>query len=195
VSASCATYRALLGRWVERETTPEEALQLARHLPDCTACRIVLSREIRLARMLEGLADSIAVEEGFLRTVMRSLPAGPPPAGRRHRGLKLAGLGGALLLTGIGAARLAELLAGGRAAQLLPRLALPRAENVLETLGGIAGAVWAVLDQVNAGALFGIPAFHIGLRVVCLAALLPAALAALSATTLALLIARARCRR
>ncbi len=193
MSNPCAEYRPAIGRCVEGETTPAEALQLARHLSDCTACRIVLAREIRLVRMLDGLDDSIAVEEGFLRTVMRSLPAGPPPASNARRGgLKLAGFSGALALAVAGAWRLAAFLAG-RHAPLVPRWEFPDVERLLEALGGVAGVVWAVLDRVGAHTLFEAPVLHLDSRIGA-TVVLPAMVSLLALSTLVGVIARGRCR-
>jgi len=192
VSGSCAKHRPLLGRWVEGETSPSEALQLARHLPDCTACRIIVAREVRLARILDGLGDSIAVGEGFSRTVMRLLPQGPPPASRRARAsLKLAGLGGALVLAGMGAWRLATCLLSGQAAPLCPRLELAHVEHLLATLGGVAGVVWALLDWVGPSAFLDVPVLRVDSRI-ALASLLPAAIVLLTGSTLAVVVARVR---
>ena len=49
----CEEIRPLLYRVAEGETDPDEAMRTARHLSDCTSCRILLARERRLARMLE----------------------------------------------------------------------------------------------------------------------------------------------
>ena len=53
--ASCRSIRPILSRVIDGEVSPEDSLRVARHLPACTACRIVLARERRLARMLEAL--------------------------------------------------------------------------------------------------------------------------------------------
>src|SRR4029079_17425550 len=57
--SACSECRPLLFRVAEGEADPDEALRVARHLPTCTTCRIVLAREIRLARVLESLDDAI----------------------------------------------------------------------------------------------------------------------------------------
>jgi len=80
----CETIRSLLGRYSEGEATPAQAMRVARHLSDCTACRIQLARERRLAEMLsEGLQDHLPVGEEFLRSVMATVPQGPPPVAGR----------------------------------------------------------------------------------------------------------------
>jgi predicted anti-sigma-YlaC factor YlaD len=90
----CREIRPCLYRSSEGEATPDEAMRIARHLSDCTACRILLAREVRLASMLElGLTDRVPVGEEFLRSVMDALPSGPPPRSKPKRvGLKLASL-------------------------------------------------------------------------------------------------------
>ena len=101
----CEEIRPLLFRVEESEATPEQAMRVARHLSDCTACRILQARERRLARMLAQELEDVPVGEDFVRSVMSTLPSGPPP--RRgtkttKRGLKLAGLlVGAGLLGGL----------------------------------------------------------------------------------------------
>ena len=123
----CPEFRSLLFRVAEGEVDPEGALRVARHLPTCTTCRIVLAREFRLARVLVSLDDSIPVEETFLDEVMRSLPEEPPgtrapsrPLARR--GLKLAGLVGVLILGAAAAARLTQLASTTQIRSPLSRL-------------------------------------------------------------------------
>jgi len=83
----CRQLRPLLDRVVDGEATPDEALVSARHLPQCTACRIRLARARRLAEMLEqGLDDPLQVGEEFVQNVMARLPEHPPRK-RRPRGL------------------------------------------------------------------------------------------------------------
>ena len=92
----CKQLAPLLSRVAEGEAAPDEAIRAARHLSDCTACRISLARERRLAAMLEdGLEDSLPVGEDFVQSVMDKLPAEPPRATRpsRRRHLRLACLG------------------------------------------------------------------------------------------------------
>jgi predicted anti-sigma-YlaC factor YlaD len=85
----------MLSRVADSEATPREAMLTAQHVSDCTACRITLAREARLAVMLEqGLDDPLQVGEDFVQAVMENLPQEPPPAPRhktrKHRALKLA---------------------------------------------------------------------------------------------------------
>jgi predicted anti-sigma-YlaC factor YlaD len=75
----CKDVHPGLSRVAEGEATPGEAMRTARHLSDCTACRILLARERRLARMLEdGLDDPLQVGEEFVQSVMANLPREPP---------------------------------------------------------------------------------------------------------------------
>ena len=98
--SACLKLQPLLSRVAEGEANPEEAMLTARHLSDCTACRIVLARERRLAEALErDLNDPVQVGEEFVQTVMANLPKEPPPRRRRNkklRAVKLAGLAGIL---------------------------------------------------------------------------------------------------
>ncbi len=193
MSEPCHDLRPVFSRVVEREASPDDALRLARHIPDCTACRILLAREVHLARVLDALDDSIPVEEGFLESVMRSLPHGPPPAPRRKgHGLKVAGLAAALLGGGA-VARLAILLAGGRLATLSPRVDVADTEHFLEALAGIARVAWMVLDRASANLAPDLPALHFYART-GLAAVILGAAAVLTLSTFVALLARARLR-
>jgi hypothetical protein len=92
-----------LYRIAEHEAEPAEAIEAARHLPRCTACKILLARERRLAALLEHELADLSVDDAFVRDVMDTLPASPPrPAAqiRVLRGMKLACLAGLLLLYG-----------------------------------------------------------------------------------------------
>lgn len=103
--SDCERIRHVLPRAAEGDAGPEESLLLARHLSECTACRIVLARERRLQDVLAGLRDPIEVESSFLDRVMAALPAVPPRAASkpaRRRGLKLAVFAG--LVGSLGAA-------------------------------------------------------------------------------------------
>jgi anti-sigma factor RsiW len=92
-STSCGPIVPALARVADGEASPREAMLAARHVSDCTACRITLAREVRLAAMLEqGLDDPLQVGEDFVRAVMDSLPQGPPPPRQRSaRGLPALG--------------------------------------------------------------------------------------------------------
>ncbi len=98
----CASIRPLLTRYADGELSPDEAIRVGRHLPGCTACRIHLAREGRLAELLSGGLDDLPVADDFAESVMATLPQGPPPrrSRRPRRGLKLASLFGLIALAG-----------------------------------------------------------------------------------------------
>ncbi len=145
----CRDLRPSLFRAVEGDLAPAESLRLARHLDDCTACKIVLARERRLAQALDGMLDRLPVDAAFVDRVMAELP--PPPARpvvaapsrrRRRRGLRLV----SLLVAGI-AGGSAALLAGGwlsgwhpRAVAALPGDALPSPVDTATTILEIGAA-------------------------------------------------------
>jgi predicted anti-sigma-YlaC factor YlaD len=99
--ADCERIRPLLFPYIEREAAPAEAMLVADHLTGCTACKILIARKRRLARMLDrGLVDRIPVGEEFVRSVMATLPEGPPPSNRKARNkrhLRIAGTVGVFL--------------------------------------------------------------------------------------------------
>ena len=153
MNVDCERIRPLLYPYIEREAEPGEAMLVAKHLSACTACKILIARKRHLARMLEnGLEDRIPVGEEFVRSVMATLPEGPPPAApksRRKRHLKLAGTIAVLL----GVAPAVAGLPGGAVTLLgleLPALAGPGSpgpyETALEVARGTAGALagWLV---------------------------------------------------
>ena len=92
---TCDQFRPLLYRVAEGESTPEEAMLVARHLPECTTCKILQAREHRLATWLESGLQDLPVGEDFVHDVMAKLPDGPPPRPRRRpwRLLKMTGFG------------------------------------------------------------------------------------------------------
>jgi len=151
--ASCQKLRPALAHVAEGEAGPDEALAVARHLSDCTACRILLAREVRLEQALRTLDDPVPVNEGFVDGVMGSLP--PQPRRRRRRvRLTIAGGASAILLALLGALRL-PLPIDPRAAGLPSLDALP-IDRVVEVAG--AAAVWARLALEGFG-LPGLPSF------------------------------------
>jgi anti-sigma factor RsiW len=149
---SCDGVRPLLSHVVEGELTPDEAMRVARHLSDCTACKIVLARERRLAEMLERDLEDLPVGEEFVRSVMETLPQGPPPRrrGRRNwRGLKLAGSVG---LLGAGALTVSQWLSAGRGG--VARIGLPATDfetgpSGLENLAGLARLATGALEALR----------------------------------------------
>jgi hypothetical protein len=185
----CHELRSTLSRMAEGEAAPDEGLRLARHVPDCTACRILLAREKHLARMLDALDDLIPVEDAFLEGVMQSLPPGPPPRRRSRQGLKLAGIGAVLLAGGAGLARVASWEPGSLVR--VPRFALPRMDNLLEALATMSRFVWMVLDRAGDRAIPDMLNLHVYARI-GLAAFIPATVALLLLTTLFALFVRAQ---
>lgn len=172
----CDVLHPQLSRLAEGEAAPDEAMRVARHVSDCTACRIHLARERWLAAMLdEGLEDPVHVGESFVRAVMDNLPQGPPPAPRRRRhDLKLAGLAG---LIALGPALIPRwsLAAGWRFE--LPGLGHPdlgAAERLFSAFAGLARTIPLVLDAVS-GAL---PPLHVATGFAGLAAVATLAAAA-----------------
>lgn len=183
----CQDLRFTLSRMAEGEAAPDESLRLARHVPDCTACRILLARERRLAQMLEALDDRIPVENAFLEGVMRSLPPGPPPRRRSRHGLKLAGIGAGLVAAG---ACLGRFLAWQPERLVsFPRLAAPRAEDLLEAVATMSRFVWMTLDRASERTLPDLLSLHLHARV-ALATFLPACAALLLLSTLLALVVR-----
>jgi anti-sigma factor RsiW len=156
----CDPIRPLLYRVAEGEVTPDEAILVARHLPDCTACKILLARERRLARMLEEELDDLHVGEDFVESVMSTLPDGPPPAlderskRRKWRGLKLAGLLGVSLTAGLSVWQ--QFAVGGGGARLV--ISPPSLERAtLETLLGLIRVVLVTLDAATGGLSLQLP--------------------------------------
>ena len=69
----CERILPVISRLAEGEASPQEALDGARHLPVCTACRILLARERRLAMLIEADLPDLPVGEGFVAAVMAKL--------------------------------------------------------------------------------------------------------------------------
>jgi hypothetical protein len=132
-------------------------VQTPLHLADCTAWRILLARERRLAAMLEeGLADPLQVGEDFVRAVMDTLPHGPPPPARRKkcksRTLKLASLAGWIGLAPlVAAAQEAGRLSSGAVWRLIPGLETPLANGTTESVQRLGGLLVLALDRLAAG--------------------------------------------
>lgn len=155
---SCRKLQALFARVAEGEAGPEEALRVARHLSECTTCKIVLAREKRLAEMLCHLDDPLTVEAGFIDRVMAALPAGPPPArSPRRRMLKLAGFAGAALALIPSAIRLLGSAPGGALDSFRPVFELDGVDRLLGGLGVTARALLLMLARSGAGALPRLP--------------------------------------
>ncbi len=152
--SSCVPFAPLLSRVAEGEASPDEAMRAARHLSDCTACRIALARERRLAAILEdGLGDSVQVGENFVRAVMDNLPVEPPKPrprkSKKRRTLKLACLVGLLSLapllggTGNGGTS-GGLLSWG----LAPDLREPVGYSAVETAQRLGGLLLLAMNDL-----------------------------------------------
>jgi hypothetical protein len=138
----CRYVRPWIVRSVDGDLEPAEALRLANHLATCTACRIVLARESRLAVILDGADDAFTVDESFFGEVMASLPDRPvPPAvkstreTRRNRGLRLAAWGAVAALSGSLAARVLPSLRLDVSAPAMPRFSPNETEGLISVLG------------------------------------------------------------
>ena len=160
---SCRTTRAIVPLTVDGEVGPEESFRLARHLPECTACRILLARERRLAAMLDAFEDGLLVDARFTEQVMSALPQEPlrAPAGHlaklKRRGLKLAGFAG-LIGLGLGLlSRSGGLGIGSGTLPGLPRLTFEGMDSMLEALTGLVRLAVLALARVGSGIQFEIP--------------------------------------
>lgn len=78
----CAALRPALLRLADGDGTPEDGLLAARHMEGCTACRIVLARERRIAAIVADLPEPIDVDENFVDHVMARIPM-PEPLSKR----------------------------------------------------------------------------------------------------------------
>lgn len=187
----CHESRSLLFRVAEGEAHPDEALQVARHLPSCTTCRILFAREVRLARVLESLDDAIPVDEAFLDDVMRALPDEPPRVARalKRRGLKLAGLAGALALSAAGAARLSQLVGAIEIRSPLAHLRPGDFEGFLATAASAARLASTLIDRMSAGLVVDLPPLQLG-PAASIAALVPGVIAIAALSTLVVVFAR-----
>ena len=143
---ACDRIRPWIARSVDGELLPDEALRLARHLATCTACRIVLARESRLAAMLEGVDDACSVDESFFEGVMASLPEFPGhPVGavggrkaRLRRGLRLAAWGSVVAVGWGLAARILPSLSMDVATPSMPRFTPDETERLITLIGSAA---------------------------------------------------------
>ena len=183
----CNAVRHLLPRIADGEARPAEAMLGARHLSDCTACRILMARERRLATILdEEFEDCLLVGEDFVRDVMANLPQEPPPrprAKKSRRNLKLAGYAG--LFIGLSALALRGVELGG---SRLPTLALPRLESVgsdggFESMLGLSHLLLVVAEFIGRH-LPTVELSPIGLGSLLVAALFATAACGVGGTTL-----------
>ena len=186
MSHPCREIAPLLYRVAEADASPDEAMRTARHLSDCTACRILLARELRLASMLEeGLCDPLQVGEDFVRDVMDNLPQGPPRPARSRRArrlLKLASIAGWIALVPLvastsGVAARIPAIAGFKA--MLPSFDVPVIDGLAEGALRVGGVLMLVLDRLASGLTLPGELLPSGLlAMVGLVALVPLALAA-----------------
>ena len=141
----CRRIRPWITRSVDSDLEPAEALRLARHLATCTACRIVLARESRLAEVLDGADDGFRVDENFFGAVMASLPDRPARTGvdlsrktRWRRGLRLASWGSVATLGAGLATRALTSLRLDMAAPAMPRFTPDDADGLISLIGSAA---------------------------------------------------------
>jgi anti-sigma factor RsiW len=173
--SACDDLRPAMSRVATGEADPSDSLDVARHLPGCTTCRILLAKERRLARILEHeLEDAIGVDEEFLQGVMARLPDGPPPPRRRRsrRGLKIATAVGGWVLLGTAAAQWLAAIGAQRVPELSPRLDLPASGDLLEGLRTVAALASSVLSAIGAG-MEAVPALLTRTPAVALGLVLP----------------------
>lgn len=169
MSRCCDDIQRLLVRVHEGEATPDQAMHVARHLADCTACRIARAREKRLAEMLSSDLEDLAVGEDFVDAVMATLPRELPKrdrnasAGRNWRGLKLASFAGFGMLSLLpGASGVAGF---GLPARALPRFGADGAALIQDGLPGMARIVAVAADSLAGGIALQAPSLAIGLGV------------------------------
>ena len=146
----CDRIQSIFPRLVEGEADPGDALRVARHLGDCTVCKIVLARERRLAEVLGTLDDPIPVDEVFIEKVMAALPAGPPPAtvGRaRRRLIRLAGVGALAAALGATAPRVLASLSDVGIGLTRTSFDLEGGERLARGLGAGARSVLLMLAE------------------------------------------------
>lgn len=158
---TCERIQALFPGLVEGEVEPEDALRVARHLGECTVCKIVLARERRLAEALGRLDDPLPVDDRFLDGVMAALPSGPPPSPActaRRRLIRLAGAGSIAAAVGVSAARVLSSLGAGGILPSPAALGFEDAARLFGTLGGCARSLFLALAGGRApGAPAGLP--------------------------------------
>ena len=143
--SGCDRIRPWIARSVDGDLEPGEAFRLAEHLTTCTACRIVLARESRLASILGGVDDACSVDESFFESVMAQLPDLPArPAveasrkARWRRGLRLA-LWGSVIAAGAGlAARVLPSLRLDVATPVMPRFTPDETDRLISLIGSAA---------------------------------------------------------
>jgi len=168
--SGCDRIRPWIVRSVDGDLEPGEALRLARHLATCTACRIVLARETRLAAVLGGVDDPCPVDESFFEGVMAALPEHPArPAmatskkARWRRGLRLAAWGSVLAVGAGLAARVLPSLSLDVATPAMPRFTPDETDRLITLIGSAAQWVRMTAQSVAwAGSSGTLSAWTIG---------------------------------
>ena len=141
----CRRVQPWIVRSVDGDLHPDEALGLAKHVATCTACRIVLARESRLAEILDGADDGLSVDENFFGAVMASLPDRPvrptvelARKTRWRRGLRLASWA---VVGAVGAGLAARALGSlhlDMSAPAMPRFSPEDADGLISIIGSAA---------------------------------------------------------
>jgi hypothetical protein len=157
----CARIRPLLYNASDGELNPKETLLVARHLADCTACKIVMARERRLARMLEEDLQDIPVGDDFFCSVMASLPKEPPPSHmkKKRHGLRLAGFGSLIGAGALIASRLFPLQGYYRSATNLHAIDFESSQGGFDGLLDLVRLVVMSLKTVATGLQIDAPFF------------------------------------
>ncbi len=188
MNASCEAIRGELARHVDGECDPRTSYEIARHLPECTVCRIVLARERRLREALDVLPVDAAENARIVDRVMDALGDKAPPRSRvvdrgARRGLRLASLLGAFAWLGLPASR-AIGTAGLDGAGF--RVAPPSPDAAGDLLGTLAQAIPMISTALEAWSSLPLtlPALP-GISLESVAAASFAAAAALAATAYA----------
>jgi anti-sigma factor RsiW len=152
----CRQIRPWIARSVDGDLDPREALRLARHLASCTACRITLARDTRLAEMLDGVDDVFSVDESFFGAVMASLPERPVRPGvevsrraRWRRGLRLAAFGSVGVLGAGLAARVLPSLHLDVATPGMPRFTTDETDGWISLLGSAAQWIRVTAQSIS----------------------------------------------
>jgi predicted anti-sigma-YlaC factor YlaD len=182
--STCERFRRSLYRVTEGEASPLESLRVARHAPDCTACRILLAREERLHDMLDQLDDPVSLDEGFLSEVMAAIADRPKPVRRAARrwpvAVKLALLAGVVLAAGAVVSRFVPFgFTTAGSPSLVPSLDPEGSSGALGAAAGLVHLVLVALDRLGSTVPPSLAAASLP-SVVSLAAVLPAALLALT---------------
>ena len=93
----CDLIAALLPRVADGDAGATDVTRVERHVRDCTSCRILLARERRLSEAIGTIRD-VEVDALFTASVMNGLAIRFPRRKRDRGGLKLAVLGGLIVL-------------------------------------------------------------------------------------------------